>query len=89
MSNIYRDSEKQWLTENPLRQWRVAKNLFLKDVGAATSVGYHTVYRWENGMSTPTDQQMEILAGLMKIKPKNLQKRWEDWKLQRPVFGKE
>lgn len=89
----YRELEKQWLSKNPLRQWRADRNLYLKDVGAAVgarlgaTVGYHTVYRWENGMSNPSEKQMAALVEITKIK--NLQKKFNDWVAARPILGKE
>ena len=78
--------ERQWLSLNPLRQWRLDKNLFLKDVGAALGVGYHSVFRWENGMSNPSAEQMETLVKL--TKDKDLQKKFQTWTANRPKLGK-
>ena len=87
MGKDYRILEKEWLALNPLRQWRTDRNLFLKDVGAALGVGYHTIFRWENGMSMPGDDQMKDLSKL--TKDKNLQKKFQEWQEKRPVLGKE
>lgn len=82
----YRLKGKQWLSSNPLRQWRLNKNLFLKDVGAALNVGYHSVFRWENGMSVPSDEQMTALVKL--TKDKDLQKKFQAWRDSRPKLRK-
>jgi DNA-binding XRE family transcriptional regulator len=87
MSENYRILEKKWLTKNPLRQWRVDNGLFQKDLGASIGVGYHTIFRWESGMSSPNDAQMKELVQL--TKDKNLQEKYEKWQLDRPKFGKE
>jgi DNA-binding transcriptional regulator YiaG len=83
----YREAERKWLTLNPLRQWRATENLFLKDVGAALGVGYHTIFRWENGMSMPNEDQMTALSKLSKNE--NLQEEFQKWKDSRPLLGKE
>jgi len=51
----YLEKKKEWLASNPLRQWRLKEKLSLNDVGAAAGTGYHTIYRWEQGMSNPSD----------------------------------
>lgn len=83
----YRVLEKRWLSENPLRQWRADRNLYLKDVGAAVGEGYHTVFRWENSMTMPNEKQMAALIELTGIE--NLQNKFEKWSQERPILGKE
>ena len=78
----YRQQERDWLAINPLRQWRTDRNYFLKDVGAAIGVGYHSIFRWENGMSMPNDKQMIKLETVTKIK--NLREQLEKWQIKRP-----
>ena len=83
----YRILERKWLAENPLGKWRADNMLFLKDVGAAIGVGYHTVFRWESGMSMPNEIQMIALIKL--TKNKNLATQFQRWKNSRPLLGKE
>lgn len=86
MSFTYREVEQKWLQLNPIRQHRVKEGWRLKDVAAALDVGYHTIYRWENGMSMPGKEQTQKLAELMKNK--KLAEELQEWKLQRPLLGK-
>ena len=83
----YAQQKETWLAQNPLRQWRTGLGLSLDDVGKAVSAGYHTVYRWEKGMSRPSIMQGNALEELTGIA--NLQRKLEDWSRLRPVFGKE
>lgn len=81
----YRELEHKWLILNPLKIWRMNENLFLKDVGAALGVGYHTIFRWENGMAMPNEDQMIALSEL--IKNKKLGKEFQAWRDARPLLG--
>lgn len=85
MSFSYRECEKKWLDSNPLRQWRTNNKLYLKDVGAALGVGYHTIFRWENGMSMPNKDQFDALSKL--TKKENLQIEFQKWKENRPILS--
>lgn len=82
----YRILENKWIAENPLKKWRSNKTLFLKDVGAALGVGYHTIFRWENGMSSPNKSQFVLLKKL--TKNKNFESEFQQWKDSRPLLGK-
>lgn len=82
----YRTLENKWLAENPLKTWRSDKSLFLKDLGAALGVGYHTIFRWENGMSSPNLSQFKLLKKLMRNK--NIEQQFQEWKDKRPLLGK-
>lgn len=87
MDISYREREKRWLKDHPLRQWRMKNDLFLKDLGGALGVGYHTIFRWENGMSAPNKDQV---AALVKVTENdNLEQELQEWVDRRPVLGKE
>lgn len=80
----YRQEVKAWLEQNPLRQWRKKNKLFLKDIGSAVNAGYHSVFRWENGMSEPGETQMKDLIRITGIG--NLQKQYREWIKKRPIL---
>lgn len=83
----YRTLEKKWLTCNPLRQWRLEHKLFLKDMGAALGVGFHTVFQWETGMTFPNSERMDALIKL--TNNKKLAEEFQIWKEDRPILGRE
>lgn len=82
----YRESEQNWLARNPIKQWRTAKNLFLKDIAGFLGLNYHTVWRWETGMTFPNVEQGLALSKLMKNK--KIVKELQNWMEERPIFGK-
>lgn len=82
----HRKLDRAWHSVNPLRQHRRLCGLYLRDIGAAVGAGYHTVYRWEKGMSVPSETQMAALAEVTQIR--NLSKKWQRWLEQQPVLGK-
>ena len=85
--DAFRHKEKRWLADNPLKQWRSDNNAFQKDLGAAIGVGYHTIFRWESGMSMPTEKQFELLSTL--FKDKDIRKKYQNWVDARPILGRE
>lgn len=82
----YREFANLWLAKNPIRIWRQQQGLFLKDVAAACNTGYHTVYRWENGMTMPNAEQVRILSKL--AGNPRLQDELREWQEQRPLLSK-
>lgn len=82
----YRESEQNWLARNPIKQWRTAQNLFLKDIAGFLKLNYHTVWRWETGMAFPNVEQGSALSKMMKNK--KVLDELQSWMNERPSFGK-
>lgn len=82
----YRKREQEWLQKNPLRQWRIKNELYLKDIAAVVKVNFSTIFRWETGMAMPKEEQIRALSVFMKND--NLQKEFQKWFEKRPKLKK-
>ena len=83
----FRERERVWLDENPLRQWRLKNKLRQRDIGAALGIGFHVIYQWETGMAYPPRNRMASLVAL--TKDDKLAEKFQHWRDKRPLLGKE
>lgn len=83
----FREMEQAWLDQNPLKQWRLENKLRQRDIGAALGMGFHVVYQWESGMSYPPKHRMDALVAL--TKDEKLAEKFQKWRSERPILGKE
>jgi len=79
----FRERERGWLLDNPLKKWRVANGFMIRDIAAAAGWGYHTAYRWEIGQSTPNDDQVKALIKI--TGNKNIKQELMAWAKRRPL----
>ena len=83
----FHEAEKEWQTSNPLRKFRAKNSLMQRNIAAAMEVSYHTVYRWEVGMTFPTQEQLEHLGRLME--DAYVPEKWATWLQARPHYRTE
>jgi DNA-binding transcriptional regulator YiaG len=79
--------ENEWKEKNPLRQFRKKQGLKQQTMAAMMGVSYHVVYRWESGMTEPTEEQLKMMGERIGIE--NLSEEWSEWIKARPIFEKE
>lgn len=75
---------RAWIESNPLRRFRRSKRLTIADTAAAVGVSNMTVQYWENGSTSPTDENMGKIARLMERPVEDLEREWGEWAAARP-----
>ena len=71
------------MRENPLREWRHARNLTALDVALKLDVSEQTVYSYELGRFEPATDKVNALAALMGLDATQFRLRWHFWKTNR------
>lgn len=59
------------------------RNLSLRQVGAQVGVSQVTVWRWEHGLATPTEDHLARYAALLGVSPRSLDAELERRKMRR------
>lgn len=69
---------KEWIEQNPLRQWRKENELSITIAASVLGVNKNTIVSWEHGAATPSqwDKLKEVLG-------EDIQQRWEEWRNSR------
>jgi transcriptional regulator with XRE-family HTH domain len=74
------DKVTTWRLQNPIRLYRTQHDLTLQNFADLIGEKYHTIYRWESGISSPSDDQ---LATVEKTFP-GLRRQISLWQEQKP-----
>ncbi|HEY7061707.1 MAG TPA: helix-turn-helix transcriptional regulator [Chloroflexota bacterium] len=67
---------------HPLRTYRRAKGLTLKELGEALGVAYQTAQGWEIGRQ-PHPGNLRDLAQLLEVDPRHLQEQITIWRREK------
>jgi transcriptional regulator with XRE-family HTH domain len=67
------------IKENPLYIYRTANGNALRNIAARLGRSQTTVSKWEDGSAYPTDDNMALLAKLMKVDLDKLKTQWREW----------
>lgn len=67
------------INTNPLWLYRKANKFALRNVAARMGRSQTTVMNWECGTAYPTDDNMKLIAKLMKLELDDLCKQWREW----------
>jgi transcriptional regulator with XRE-family HTH domain len=67
------------IKENPLYIYRTAQASALRNIAARLGRSQTTVSKWEDGSAYPTDDNMALLAKLMKVDLDKLKTQWREW----------
>ena len=69
----------EWIKQNPLFKYRTEKPYALRNVASRLGRSQTTVSKWEDGSSYPTEENMKLIAKLMKLPLADLIKQWREW----------
>lgn len=67
------------IKENPLYKYRATKPFALRNVAARLGKSPTSIQKWEDGSAYPTDENMALLAKLMKVDLDVLKVQWREW----------
>jgi transcriptional regulator with XRE-family HTH domain len=67
------------IKENPLYIYRTVQACALRNIAARLGRSQTTVSKWEDGSAYPTDDNMALLAKLMKVELDTLKTQWREW----------
>lgn len=62
--------------ETMMFQWRKAKNMSLADIARELGVTREAVRLWENGMSRTSTENIIIIAGVLGVKPYDIERHF-------------
>jgi len=68
-----------WIKQNPLYIFRESKGFALRNAAARLGRSQTTVSKWEDGTAYPTEDNMRLIAKMMKLAVGELNKQWRAW----------
>lgn len=86
MDVTYREIERKWVSQNPIKLWMTKMNLYSKDLMSVFEVSYHTIFRWCDGMSAPDENQILKLSEIMN--DSEFPQKFRKWQSLRPNLSK-
>lgn len=76
---------EQWKKQNPLRKFRINHdNISRMRLAAYMGVSMNTVQFWENGSSTPKEENFKKIAEVMSTPEEKVKERWDNWLNKKP-----
>lgn len=71
---------RPWVDSNPMRVYRTRHKISLNHCAALIGVSRTALTNWEEGASTPTDKNFEVLERIIP----GITRAWKDWDSKRP-----
>ena len=73
--------QKEWIEDNPLRQYRKANKIALMQASSLLGVGVYAIQTWEIGAEMPNEDNM---AKLCRMLGEDFPERWAEWIKKQP-----
>jgi DNA-binding transcriptional regulator YiaG len=74
-------SIKEWRKDCPLKTHRISNNWSQTELAAMLGVATYTVQRWEEGTTSPSEDNIEKLSDIIG----NFENKWIKWQKERPI----
>lgn len=75
-------AHKEWVEENPLRQWRRDNSVSIHQAASLIGCGVSSIQLWESGTNYPSDRFWDRMTALIGPRVKS---RWDRWAEKNPV----
>lgn len=74
----------EWRDKNPLYMWRTRNKISRLKMSALLGVTDSIISRWEQGTVTPREEKRKVIARIIGVNERELNKTWVAWKKERP-----
>ena len=81
---MLKNGYQEWLKQNPLRAFRDKNDLTRTRFAGHLGVSVNTVQFWENGTTTPNEENLEKISIVMQMSSEKLKAVWNIWLENKP-----